>query len=309
MATPSATTTAIPNALTTLGLTKLSQGISLYKPSPQPGTHPRHDDPTLIIVCSWAFAQPKHIAKYVEPYQQQYPAASILLVQNIIANAIWKPDSWQMSFFQPAASAIQSHLSTVSQPRVLVHVFSNGGSHAAVQLSQACRETCGGMRMPVDALILDSCPGQPRFKPTIDALVQGIPSTNAIARGVATVLSYAATGGTALMDVLNISEPAAWKLYRKLNDPTDVFLLRSEGSAVPRSYLYSKTDIMIMEEDVLGHARVAEQKLSARGISKDDVSRYVKTEEFLNTEHVNHIKYEKERYWDIIRTTWDMSRT
>lgn len=305
MATSSATTTAVPNALTALGFTKLSAGVSLYKPASSAISQSQQNDPTLIIICSWAFAQPKHIAKYVQPYQQQYPDASILLIQNTISNAIWRPDNWQMSFFQPAASAIQSHLSMITQHRILLHAFSNGGSYAAVQLSQACRETCGGMRMPVDALILDSCPGQPRFQPTIDALVQGIPTKNPVVRGVATVLSYAATGGTALMDVLNISEPAAWKLYRKLNDPNDVFLLRSDGSMIPRTYIYSKSDTMILEEDVLGHARVAKEKLLARGVSESDSVDHISTEEFLNTEHVNHIRYEPERYWAIIRKNWN----
>ncbi|KAK5081075.1 hypothetical protein LTR70_009337 [Exophiala xenobiotica] len=266
-------------------------------------------NPTLIIICSWAFAQPKHIAKYIQPYKEIYPSASILLVQNVIANLVWKPDSWQMSFFQPAAVTIQKHLQATMNPRVLLHAFSNGGSHAAVQLSQACRETCGGMRMPVDALLLDSCPGKPRFAPTISALVQGVPSKSYFARSVGTILAYTSVGGTALLDILDIAEPASWKLYRRLNDPSDVFLLKPVSDQIPdrlvsRTYLYSETDAMIMWQDVVGHARVAKQKLAAEGISSDQAEEVVHLEGFPNTTHVNHVKDHVTQYWSAIRDTW-----
>ena len=307
----SATTTATPNVLTTLGFQKVTSGVSWYQPDEDLTADNSDDDPTLIIVCSWAFAQPKHIAKYIQAYKEIYPCASILLVQNIIANSIWKPDSWQMSFFQPAAAKIQEHLSATARPRVLLHAFSNGGSHAAVQLSQACRETCGGMRLPVDALLLDSCPGQPRFAPTIAALTQGIPTKNPLARGVGTILAYAATGATAMMDLLNVYEPAAWKLYRRLNDPDDVFLLRSlseddaSSRIVPRTYLYSKSDQMIMWADVIDHATIAKEKLVAQGVTSHEVEVLVRLEEFPNTAHVNHVKDHSKQYWNTVKETWD----
>lgn len=310
----SATATSPPDILTQLGFEKLSQGASLFRPDNETEKETSNLDPTLVIICSWAFAQPRHIAKYIRPYQDFYPRASILLVQNVISNAIWKPDRWQMSFFQSAAAAIQAHISTTVTPRVLLHIFSNGGSHAAVQLSEACRVTCGGMKMPVDALLLDSCPGQPRFGPTINALVRGIPSQNQVIRCAATVMAYVSVGGTALLDILNISEPAAWKLYRKLNDPIDVFLLkRLRGEKkmfvpIPRTYLYSKADDMIMYDDILGHAQIANEKLLAQGLSESEVEDVVQLEEFIGTAHVNHVKTAEHRYWDIVRNTWTRRR-
>lgn len=309
----SATTTITPNVLTSLGFRIVSQGVSWYQPD-ELSANESPQSPTLIIICSWAFAQPKHIAKYIQPYKEIYPSASILLVQNIISNAIWKPDSWQMSFFQPAAVKIQRHLSKTANPRVLLHAFSNGGSHGAVQLSQACRETCGGMRLPVDALLLDSCPGQPRCMPTIAALVQGIPTKNPLVRGAGTILAYTSVGATALLDILNISEPAVWKLYRRLNDPSDVFLWKTLSQektpdrVVPRAYLYSKTDTMIMWGDVVGHARVAKEKLIAEGISSGEVEEVVRLEEFPGTAHVNHVKDHSKQYWSAIKDTWSKAQ-
>ena len=306
---PSATITATPNVLKSLGFDKLSQGVSLYTPSDANLNNASSRDPTLIILCSWAFAQPKHISKYVQPYQELYLSTSILLVQNIIANAVWKPDSWQLSFFQPAATAIQAHVSRTIEPRVLLHAFSNGGSHAAVQLSEACRETCGGMRLPVDALLLDSCPGIPRFWPTIRALTQGIPSKNPLVKATGTVLAFLSVSLTALLDMTNISEPAVWKLYRKLNDPVDAFLLtglsgeKSQLVPVPRTYIFSKSDTMIMDEDVVGHARIATEKLLGEGFSQVEAGYNIHLEEFHGTAHVNHVKNDRDRYWEIVEDT------
>ena len=125
------TTNATPNILTSLGFKVLGEGVSLYEPDLHEKIQ-RDTDPTLILFFSWAFAQPKHIVKYIRPHQEYYSASSILLVQNAISNAVWKPDRWQMSgFFQPAAVAIQEHMKHVKQPRVLAHIFSNG-AHSAV---------------------------------------------------------------------------------------------------------------------------------------------------------------------------------
>ena len=309
--TNSATTTITPNVLTSLGFETLSHGISLYQPRERSPAGDPPQSPTLIIVCSWAFAQPKHIGKYLQAYKEIYSGASILLVQNIISNTVWRPDSWQMSYFQPAALAIQAHLSSTRHPKVLLHAFSNGGSHAAVQLSQTCRETCGGMRLPIDALLLDSCPGQLRAAITVLALVQGIPSKNYFVRGMGTILVYLSIGVTGLFDILNVCEPAVRKLWRRLNDPTDVFLLKAPSDQassrlVPRTYLYSQSDTMIMWQDVVEHAGFAKEQLVAHleKIDAKQATDVVRLEEFSGTAHVNHVKNHRTQYWDVVKETW-----
>jgi len=216
-----------------------------------------------------------------------------------------------MSYFQPAALAIQAHLSSTRHPKVLLHAFSNGGSHAAVQLSQTCRETCGGMRLPIDALLLDSCPGQLRAAITVLALVQGIPSKNYFVRGMGTILVYLSIGVTGLFDILNVCEPAVRKLWRRLNDPTDVFLLKAPSDQassrlVPRTYLYSQSDTMIMWQDVVEHAGFAKEQLVAHleKIDAKQATDVVRLEEFSGTAHVNHVKNHRTQYWDVVKETW-----
>lgn len=297
-----------------LGFETLSEGISLYTPKYTTAATTPPTDPTLLVLCSWAFAQPRHIAKYITPYLSIYPATSILLIQNVIRNLIYIPDAWQYSFFEPAATMIQAHVSSRDHPRVLLHIFSNGGAHAAVQLSEACRETCGGMRLPVDAIILDSTPGIPRARSTVNAMVHGVPSGNPILRGTAAALSWLMVSTTGLCEMLRIMEPAARKLYRLLVDPYDVFMFKGAPRAetdrkpVPRAYMYSKTDATILEEDVVAHAKLAMDQLERLGLGADKIRELIKMEEFVGTAHVNHVKGDADRYWAVVKETWERSQ-
>ncbi|KAL4908401.1 hypothetical protein BDW74DRAFT_147393 [Aspergillus multicolor] len=45
---------------------RLNNQISLYTSSQQP--RGSHEPPTLVVVCAWLFAAPKHIAKYTQLY-------------------------------------------------------------------------------------------------------------------------------------------------------------------------------------------------------------------------------------------------
>ena len=92
-----------------------------------------------------------------------------------------------------------------------------------------------------------------------------------------------------------------------LNDMHDVFLF-NVGSAVPRTYIFSNTDEMVMEEDITGHAEIARQRLRETGLDAETAEDLVRLEEFFGTGHVNHIKEEGEKYWSIVKKTWKRVR-
>lgn len=168
--------------------------------------------------------------------------------------------------------------------------------------------------MPVDAVIIDSAPGLPRFQATVNAMVQGVPGKSPVLKGAVAALSWMMVGTTALGEVTGVMEPAARKLYRRLHDPYDVFVFKGvpkaekERKPVPRSYIFSKTDAMIFEEDVLAHASLVAQEMSRAGLSVEEVNDLVRKEEFVGTAHVNHIKGDADRYWGVIKGTWVRSQ-
>lgn len=277
------------------GFQKLNDMTHLYKP---PASSPASTDPSLVILCAWAFAQIRHISKYLRGYQERYPATQILLVQADTGNILWRPDDWQMPMFRPAVLAIKGHLNTTSSPGVLLHAFSNGGSHTAVQLAQAYRQSFTASsiekahELPINAIVFDSCPSPPRFQLGVKAVSMGLPK-NAIAQTLGVGVVFATLGFLVVLHVTGISELFLAKVCRQLNQSP---FLRGD---VPRTYIYSKSDAVMRGEDILQHA--ADAKVSLKESSNDSI---VRVEEFVGSQHVNHISMDPERYWRIIGETW-----
>ena len=273
---------------------KLNDLTHLYKP---PSTSSAtSSDPGLVVLCSWAFAQVRHISKYLRGYQERYPHTCVLLVQVNTGNVLWRPDGWQMPMFHPAVLAIKEHIQTSSNPGLLLHVFSNGGSHTAVQLAQAYRESCTASEksnnFPVDAILFDSCPSPPRYQLGVKAVSMGLPKT-AAAQFFGVPAIYVTLGFLVVLHVTGIAELFLAKADRELNERP---FLRED---VPRTYIYSKSDAVIVEKDILGHADDAKAKLK-----ESPRTGMIRTEEFVGSQHVNHVSKDPERYWTIVGETW-----
>ncbi|CEL02101.1 hypothetical protein ASPCAL03273 [Aspergillus calidoustus] len=304
-----------------IGFKQLSQGVFLQSLSNQgsqveksslPYSSPAHSSPDVIIICAWGFAHAKHIAKYISGHQSLFPTSKILLLQNCVANIMWKSDSFQMQWFQPAAAVLWECIDTKPDLKVLLHLFSNTGSHSAVQLAEACALNNPPFALPVTSIILDSCPSMPIFEPMANALALGVPSRNIIITIIARAVAYVLVGFTLAIEKTGLATHAATKLYTQLNSTNDVFLARGAStedqtpiSPIPRTYIYGPDDDLIPVDQVIQHANVAIANMSARGIN--DASKYVAMEKFVGSPHVNHVKFEKERYWRIVQETWQRS--
>lgn len=279
------------------GFVKLRDRVHIYTPAEPLSAG--SSDPGLIIICSWAFAVPKHISKYLKGYQSLYPHSQILLVQNVINHMLYEPDSWQMSFFAPAARVVKDYINSIgpNSPRILLQTYSNGGSHSAVQLAECYKKTYGG-NMPISAFVMDSTPGTPRYWETVSAMQMGMPKSLP-AYWIATALCHAMLFSTAVMHYAG-AELATHKLWRTLNDPEEAFLKAS----IPRTYIHSHQDVMILSKDVLAHAEIAKEKLQEKGAA----SELVTVEEFFDTKHANHMASDPVRYWGIVKSTWEKAQ-
>ena len=360
--------------------TTLHERIFLYKPleasDPRPSTSSQEASiPDLVVVCAWAFAQPRRkyslrvpgftfelpmanspspafpdIAKYLVHYQMLYPHARILLLFNTVHNMLWRPDWMQMEDLQPAVWAIEDFLDSYNskvegkpsivneadtstgvdgkrkrEPTVVFHIFSNGGAHMAVQLAQAYRENIRmsspppsqskttNKRLPVSAVIFDSCPGHARYSTAGKTTLSFLPKDAHIARALGMPIAYAILGVAFLCHVSGIAEHVVIKLWRELNNPEGPFLLKSSTNdaeitepptspktVIPRLYLCGDADDMIPTQDVMEHAAMARQ---TTGLSDADANDVVRLEEFFGSMHVNHVSLHKERYWDAVRET------
>lgn len=275
------------------GFVKLRDRVHVYTPSSPPPSESR--DPGLIVICSWAFAKPRHISKYLKGYQGVYPNSKILLVQQKINNMLFNPDSWQMAMFDPAAKVIKGYVDSVgnSTPQILLQTYSNGGSHSAVQLAETYKKRFG-TDMPISAFVMDSTPGAPHYWETIAAMQSSLPKTF-LGRTLGAAMVHGVIMTTGAMDFAGM-ELATKKLWRTLNDPNEAFL----KAHIPRTYIHSQKDVMILSRDVESHAETARNILLEKGAEGG----MVVVEEFIDTPHVNHMPSDPERYWNIIRSTW-----
>jgi len=288
---------------------RLSDGIHLYVPeTPLEPEAATANEPGLVIICAWMFAAPRHIVKYIRKYQGIYPLAKILLLQNNMSNMTWRPDRLQIIQMDPAVIVIKDFLNSrapqreqgcESRPLVLLHVFSNGGAHSAVQLAQTYRERLSDrndqepLDLPISAMVLDSCPGKPDYHLAVKATTAGLPK-NPLVRLIATPLLHGMLLLAGLSHQIGVAELATSKTWRVLNDPSGPFLQRQ----TPRTYVYSKGDVMIPAEDVVEHAEIAR---SASGLGDDRIALV----EFIGSQHVNHLSVDAEKYWRVVQETWN----
>ncbi|KAK2746059.1 hypothetical protein FQN57_003399 [Myotisia sp. PD_48] len=272
--------------------TKLNSQIYLYKSScNEPLTKP-----CLIVICAWLFATPKHVDKYIQLYRTNLPHADILLIYSALGDMIWTTDSAQERHLDPAVQVIFHFIDSNQSPnyQLVIHAFSNAGSHAAVQLAEAFGKA--HYPMPISALVLDSCPGSPSARLAANAIVLSLPKFF-IARLFGSMLVYFVVGVVMILDMLNISENVISKTRRELN--TSTFL------SVPRVYLFSETDQMVPWHDIVLHAQSAQRIIGGdSGVNDPDGDfggkSMVSMVRFSGSGHVQHIISAEEKYWKAI---------
>lgn len=307
------------------GLTELSPSVYLSEPRPQPA-HPvaaphaisseeeqdasvaaaEHADsvdstgipsrlssspPKLIILVTWMSAHPFHISKYVHGYRTHYPASRILVIRSSPPDLFYRRTKTQRRRVAPAISVVlSSYSATCNDPEIILHVFSNGGSHQTLNLLRAYSETTLSP-FPPHVTIFDSCPGRATFKRSVLALSSALPSFPP-ARLFVLLLIYL------VMSVY-------WVVFIPFGIPDPIERIRralSSRTVMPeetkRSYIYSEIDPMVGWHDVEDHARDA----AGEGF-------VVQREKFDGSGHCAHIKVGGgTRYWAIVDALWQARR-
>ena len=287
----------------------------------------------LIIICTWLGAASKHISKYIALYRKIAPGARILLIESnvpILISSYVK----QRDHIKPAVSAVldtlaecdigtapsedteaasyahnlvdnnKRHVSdpsntSKSTPRVLLHVFSNGGTNTATQLLIVLNARLEAP-LPLVGLLCDSCPAEGTYWRSYDAMVLSLPKDiatrflGALACHCILVLLYTwiACGN---------ENPAS--LQRRTMLDGDTVSLRWEGEFGEVNgntlkgrvcYFYSKEDRMCLWSDVRRHAE------EARKLGWD-----VREVVFEGSGHCAHYSKYEDRYADTVKSMWD----
>lgn len=247
-------------------------------------------DPDLILVLSWMGAKEPHIAKYTSQYHMRYPNARIVLVRCPVKHIfLTRPLAKDLA---PVVDILQEELAhdtptKAHPPRVLIHLFSNGGVHAMRVLLETLRKKQGGTvpQLPSYTLLLDSCPGYYEPSSTVAAVAEALP------RWVRPLLHLLILMYRVVFVWILRREPLQNRNAAALVGPA----LRSAEAA--RTYLYSTGDRLVEWRDVEDHAGRAEQ-----------AGFVVRREKFEGAEHVSLARTEPERYWKIVEEAWASSQ-
>jgi Eukaryotic protein of unknown function (DUF829) len=287
----------------------LSPSVSVYRPASGLST-PHSTAPELILLATWMDARDVHIAKYIARYQALYPAACILLVKSFF-RYYFNPSSARRELL-PAVEVIHNVLdhsspsltTKTNRPRMLVHLFSNGGSCMLYYLYDVYSEASApslnptaykdgdtsdpdrSRLLPPHVTIFDSVPGRWSYSGSTQSVLLGLPS-GIIRNLLSVVVHLLGMWWVIKYIVLKIPEEThVWGLAH--NDP-------NRAREICRSYVYSEADELVYYGDVEKHADHAESNAYV-------VVRKVK---FLHSQHVAHARSHPEEYWALVKETWD----
>ena len=265
------------------GFMPLNPMISLYTPH-SPTMPESLEAPNLIILASWMDSDPRHIHKYISPYQKLFPSARILLIRSVLADLLYRPSPLQQRQLKPAADTIRACLSESEKPKILLHLFSNGGAQQTCQLARLWKKEQGGS-LPFTGIILDSAPERGEYWRAVPALLQGLPR-NVLLRSVGTVLVYLAAAWVWILQHIFGIDNVGEVITRDLNDPALV-------PKIPRCYLYSREDSIVDWQAVEHHAENAKK-----------LDWPVHTVKFEGTKHVAHVIGNEQKYWNAVTRLW-----
>lgn len=237
--------------------------------------------PQLILLCPWTGASTVHIRKYSESYHEYYPSTPVMAITTSLADLCFRSSTTKQKRLLPAVELLLSY------QRILMHVFSEGGSNKACELAEAYRKKCG-YHLPVSALCLDSTPGEPHYRRLCNAFSRALPPVP-LMRPAGLLVGGAVLGCTWILycGLRGFENNVVSQTRRRLVDG-EFWDLRA-----PRCYLFSKHDVLISSEDISMHADESADK----GIPVIKV-------EFQNSGHVQHAIRAPNRYWDAILKNW-----
>ncbi|KAF1991798.1 hypothetical protein K402DRAFT_304558, partial [Aulographum hederae CBS 113979] len=276
----------------------LGPNLYLYDPPPlsssQEGlqTVSATVSPDLIILCTWMAAAPKHILKYTARYLATHPSTRLLLLTTSLSDMTTISNYTQESRLAPALPILRSAITNPSSPgtpKVLLHVFSNGGTHTSARLAHAYASSYSSPLL-LAGIALDSCPGAASYGTGLAAMTAGLPRSMPfpLRWGAVALIHLALVTMMVGTEVFGI-ENAVGRLRRE-NLDAGLFELRKGGKRV---YLYGPGDAMVEWRDVEAHAE------EAKGLGCE-----IRLERFEGTGHVSHVVREPERYWGAVEDCW-----
>jgi hypothetical protein len=273
-----------------LEFTKLGPASYLYTP-PTSSKPLFPTDPTTIVVLPWmgVSMRSRALNAAFHKHHALYPAARIVVALSDPMWYITTPVSTRRNLVSPAVTAIEADPAAHDQRnRVLVHLFSNGGTTAFMELCVVYKARFN-RRLSIKALALDSAPGKADWPRGWRAMKVGLPKgilwfPAALLMGIVFLFTWI---WVRVLKLSNLVDEA-----RHCLSEFDVMDRTSK-----RLYLYGTKDKLI-------DPRIVEMEVrKARDLGLE-VSIYKNERD----PHVQYMIHDGERYWKAIEALWDSTR-
>ncbi|KAJ7782642.1 hypothetical protein B0H16DRAFT_1446946 [Mycena metata] len=256
-------------------------------------------DPRVIILFGWMNAPPRILSKYAVKHRLHWPSSDIVIVQSHPA-LMFALQEKRNATLKPLVAYL---VSTIYRQRgsvpngIFLHVISNGGSFQLVTLARVLESVLPSEQLTTNhgtsislAALFDSTPGIGEYAALYATFTVGVKSP---------VLKTMMTPGVMLIYALGrlrraiFSEPSIFTLLHTHLGAQGLLPL-ADGYA-PRLYIYSEDDQLMPFAAVEQHI----ERLKANPSSN------VTVEKFSGSQHVQHERHDRERYWNAVYALWD----
>jgi hypothetical protein len=264
---------------------KLNSILFLRTPAPASNSLKPQNYPTTIVICQWLGVSPRSrtLQSIYTHYAAIYPEARILTIRSISEFYLITATSSRLALFKPLVSVLQSD--TALKPRVLIHLFSNGGALSLVDLCTVFKSETGYI-LPIQAIVFDSSPGYPNFRENWNAISMVLPKFPLFYYPSATLLAAILTFVWIRVNVFGLSMLAN-STGGKVNNMGLVDV------KAKRLYIYSTIDALVGWRDVEKHVEEARKN----GTEVTTLKEYT-------TKHVQHLVLDRKRYWETAESFW-----
>jgi hypothetical protein len=266
----------------------LNSTVSLSTPGKGAVCEP-DDGPAIILVLSWMSALPRHAQKYTSVYRSRYPNATIVHITTTLQDMILFTNGARRRELAPALDVIAASKTASSspqtEPRVLLHLFSNGGAYTAAQLANAYVQKTGSP-LPLSAMVLDSAPGRATYQSGFRAITLALPRSSIVWRIIGICFAHLLLVTLLLFEWCG-SGGKIEDARRALNDRHLI------DHRAARLYLYSKEDLLVSQSDIEDRAAEAEKC----GLGVHSVL-------FEGSGHVSHAIADPKSYWAAVEKCW-----
>lgn len=222
----------------------------------------------------------RHMTKFIDYYSKShFPGSPIILVLSP-TNEFMAGRNIRQKALQPAASVYQSL--SVSQDKVLVHTFSNGGINAL----RTFISLLPGQKLEPKVFVIDSAPGTSSITGAVKAFTAHI-KTRLWKYIMSFVLGILYTF-LVIRETIMRRQPFLEEMRAWLTDGNAC------GKKTKLVYLYSDKDELVERKSVESNIR-----------DMKDRAYEVQSRNFGETRHVGHMRANPDLYWSEILGVWN----